>query len=412
MRIAYSLVLFLLFCSSTFAQIDNKSNIRHLSADQWHEDLQYFARELPKLHANAFHYVSKEQFEEEIAKLDSQLGRLNDDEIYVKMNCIAKLIGDAHTYINYPPDKADFPINFGYFNNEYRIISAPSVLEHSLGAKVLSVEQVPISQVVKTSSKMTPQDENPDLDTAYITDLLTTGLILHGFDIIPDRNLVHYTLMDDTGKIFSIEVHAISASDISPIKLVQMVKNPPLYHQNPFQKCWSKYLQESKTVYFNVRSMRAKALRKPSKEMLRLVKYYNAEKLVIDLRQNGGGDYFKGHKFLIRPIKRNSLINKKGHLFVLIGPLTFSAAMVNAAQFDMQTEAILAGQTIGEKPNSYQEPRQSILPNSKLIFRYSTKYYKFVEGENVIKPEYEIIPSWLDYKNSLDPVLDWVLTLK
>jgi len=50
------------------------------------------------------------------------------------------------------------------------------------------------------------------------------------------------------------------------------------------------------------------------------------------------------------------------------------------------------------------------LPNSKWTVRYSTKFYKFVEnGENLIRPDQEIIPSWDDYKSGRDPVLDWVL---
>jgi len=35
-----------------------------------------------------------------------------------------------------------------------------------------------------------------------------------------------------------------------------------------------------------------------------------------------------------------------------VSSVTFSAAMNNAAQFRSRTEAILVGQTIGEKPNS------------------------------------------------------------
>ena len=38
------------------------------------------------------------------------------------------------------------------------------------------------------------------------------------------------------------------------------------------------------------------------------------------------------------------------------------------------------------------------------------KFYKFVEnGENLIRPDQEVIPSWNDYKSARDPVLDWVL---
>jgi hypothetical protein len=115
-------------------------------------------------------------------------------------------------------------------------------------------------------------------------------------------------------------------------------------------------------------------------------------------------------KHIIVPIRDLPEINKKGHLFVLIGPYTFSAGMSNAAQFRSETNAILVGEPIGEKPNSYQESREMRLPNSQWVVRYSTKAYKFVSGsENVVKPDKEIDRSWLEFKAGRDPVLEWVL---
>jgi hypothetical protein len=74
---------------------------------------------------------------------------------------------------------------------------------------------------------------------------------------------------------------------------------------------------------------------------------------------------------------------------------------------------MLVGQTIGERPNSYQESRQVTLPNSGWVVHYSTQYYKFVESEeNIVRPDREIIPSWEDYVAARDPVLDWVLNRK
>src|SRR5262249_7879165 len=103
-------------------------------------------------------------------------------------------------------------------------------------------------------------------------------------------------------------------------------------------------------------------------------------------------------------------LNRKGHLFVLVGPLTFSAAMNNAAQFQDETEAILVGQTIGEKPNSYQEPRQFRLPNSHLVMRVSTLYYAFRKtGPKATKPDKEIIRTWDDLKAGRGPALDWAM---
>ena len=87
--------------------------------------------------------------------------------------------------------------------------------------------------------------------------------------------------------------------------------------------------------------------------------------------------------------------------------------MSNAAQFRQQTAAILVGEPIGERPNSYQEPKEFRLPNSHLIVRYSTQYYEFVkDGEDVIQPDQYIPTSWNGVKAGRDPVLEWVLHYK
>jgi hypothetical protein len=94
---------------------------------------------------------------------------------------------------------------------------------------------------------------------------------------------------------------------------------------------------------------------------------------------------------------------------VLIGVNTFSAAMADAAHFRYQTNAMLVGRTVGEKPNSYQEAREFTLPNSHWTVRYSTKYYAFVEGgENIIRPDQEIEATRDDYSAGRD----WVLQYK
>jgi len=144
-----------------------------------------------------------------------------------------------------------------------------------------------------------------------------------------------------------------------------------------------------------------------------MIKQRQPEKVVADLRQNGGGDYTLGQKLVIDPIRNLAEINRKGHLFVLIGPNTFSAGMANASQFRNETAGMLVGEPIGEKPNSFQEAREMRLPNSHLIARYSTQEYKFAKGrENIIRPDKEIEREWNSYQAGRDPVLEWVLQYK
>ena len=115
-----------------------------------------------------------------------------------------------------------------------------------------------------------------------------------------------------------------------------------------------------------------------------------------------GIDLILSHKAVTGPRIRDevkflvSLLQSRRHfLHLTVRRLIGSAAMNNAAQFRSQTTALLLGQTIGEKPNSYAEVRNLTLPNSHLTVRYSTRYYKFSESpDNTIRPDREIIPTW------------------
>ena len=140
------------------------------------------------------------------------------------------------------------------------------------------------------------------------------------------------------------------------------------------------------------------------------MQHEDPDNLVIDLRLNGGGDFNQGLKYVVNPIRRLPRINRSGHLVILIGPRTVSAAMVNAVHFRKQTKAIIVGQSIGEKPNSWQEARDMILPNSRWAARHSIRFYRFVGGkENLIRPDQEIRETWGDFQAGRDPVMDWVL---
>jgi hypothetical protein len=379
-----------------------------LTQEQWHEDLQFLARELPKRHANAFHFTSRERFEAEVAALDHKLSQLNSDEIYVGMDRIANLIGDGHTYIRAPADNANFPIALQHFGDDYRLTATASGNENALGARVIKIQDTPIARARELLLPLTPSDETQLLRDSRVLNFLTTGIFLHGIGIIPERNTARYTLVDDNGKEFAIDVRAVAPADSSRLNWTFAFKEPPLFLQRPEENFWYTYLPDSHTVYCSFRGY--KDLGEHSKGLFDLISQQHPDKLVIDMRLNGGGDYDEGLKYLVHPIRDLSSINRKGHLFVLVGPTTFSAAMSNAAHFRYQTNAILVGQQIGEKPNSYQEAREMKLPNSHWTVRYSVKFYKFVQvGENVIRPDKEIAPSWEDYRTGRDPVLQWVL---
>jgi hypothetical protein len=408
-------LLALLLTGSLSAQAERKGAARpptadeafaHITKAQWREDLQFLARELPKRHANAFHHTPRERFLAEVADLDRRMDSLNADEIYVGLDRIANLVGDGHTFVEFPDDSASLPLRINQFGAEYRVSAVVPGLEKALGARVVKIGDTPIGRARELLLSMTPQAETPFLADARVESFLTRGIVLHGFRIVPDRSVAKFALADDSGSEFIVEARAF-ARDAKP-EWIPAFKQPPLFRQRPGETFWYTVLPEVRTLYCCFRGY--DGLGTHSASLFKMINEQHPDRLVIDMRQNGGGDYTLGLRYVVRPIRELPSINRKGHLFVLIGPQTFSAAMANAAHFRAQTAALLVGEPIGEKPNSYQESRRTKLPNSHLNLCYSVRFYKFVtEGENLIRPDQEIIPSWAEFKDGRDPVLEWVL---
>jgi len=278
----------------------------NLSAPQWREDLAFLALELPKRHANAFHYTPRERFEAGVASLDRQIAHLDTQRSLLGNRRVWRpaagvdarptwfsslLVGrrPIPTDLQTPRDSANLPIEIVRFGENYSVASVAAGLESALGARVLKAHEAPISRAAEIVRPLAARDENPRLAQAFIEDAVTTGTTLHGFGITPDRNAARYT------------------------------------RENPDSRFWCRYLPDARTMYCNVRAMQNLYI--ASKDLLRLVAQHNPDKLVVDLRQDGGGYYTVGERWLVHPIRDLASINREGHLFVLVGAVTFPAAM-------------------------------------------------------------------------------------
>jgi Peptidase family S41 len=386
--------------------LDAMTPTLRLSKAQWREDLGVFAAELPKRHANAFFRQTKPQFEAEVARLDRRIGQLNDDQIFSELQRITNAVGDGHTGIPLPPDRRSLPIRIARFGQDLHIVAAGPGLEKALGARIVQIGGLPADGAWKRALTLTAQDELPALQAGRAQDILTQGVLLHGLGIIPDRTHARFVLKDDAGKSFTLDIPGLPPG--GTVTLTEMTTGKSLALENPNEAFWCRDLAERRAVYCAFRGYDGLGRRR--NDMLTLIEKTHPGKLIIDMRDNGGGDNTLGYAFLIKPLETMADINRKGRLYVLVGALTFSAAMNNAAQFQDETQAILVGEQIGEKPNSYQEPRQFRLPNSHLIVRASSLYYKFRQhGPNAVTPDKTIVPTWEDVKAGRDPALDWVL---
>src|SRR5579871_1982476 len=378
-----------------------------LTPAQWRADLQVFATQLPARHINAFHAITRDAFERRIADLDARLEHLDGDEVFVGLEQLARSIGDGHTALHVPPELANaFPIKVQRFGDDYRVTDAAPGGEALLGARIVAIGGAPVGAVRERLMTVTPSDEGPGVREGLADRRMTLGIFLHGLDVTPSAASARFAAVGDDGRQITADLTALAPGAEPAWR--SAAATTPLMRQHPDEALWCVDVAPD-ALYCDFRSYQN--LDRPAAALRQRLADRPPKKLIIDLRSNGGGDYTVGLRQLVDPIRDNPSVNRRGRLFVLIGPMTFSAAMSNSAHFRQRTQAILVGEPIGERPNSYQENGELTLPNSHLILSYSTRLYQFAPGDptNEIRPDVPIATSWADYKAGRDPVVEWVL---
>ena len=389
-----------------------------LTSDQWREDLRFLARELEARHKNLFHSVTKPDFEREVARLDGDIPRLEPHQIVVRMKQITALVGDGHTGVWIPSWFKLYPLTVYWFGTELRVTSTTQDYRQALGAKVVGIGTLAIEEVEKRVRTLFPSaaNENEWYALSASPPHLTRPEFLQALGVVPDLGPATFTFEDDQGKSFTLALTPMAAPPVvngasNLTGFIPASSRQPVFRQRPGEGFWFTYLPDSQTVYVSFRNYRALAA--GSRGLFEALDQKPPHRLIIDLRQNGGGDFYVGRRHLIEPIRQRSSLNQKGRLYVITGRRTYSAAMANAVDFRKQTNAILVGEPIGERPNSHSENDELTLPNSKLTVSYSTRYYQFVDEDvPAVMPDVRIDPTWAEFQAGRDRVLEWILEQK
>ena len=94
--------------------------------------------------------------------------------------------------------------------------------------------------------------------------------------------------------------------------------------------------------------------------------------VILDLRQNGGGDN-RTYRPLLESLER---LESEKRLAVLTSRSTFSAAMQLIVELEQDTQAVFVGEPTGGSPNQYGDATKVELPNSGLNAFVATVAWK------------------------------------
>jgi hypothetical protein len=137
----------------------------------------------------------------------------------------------------------------------------------------------------------------------------------------------------------------------------------------------------------------------------------SARRLIIDLRRNGGGNNFL-FEALRKRVER-SRFNYPGALYVMISPLTFSAAQNAANRLERETFALFVGEPSGGAPNHYGDGQVSVGASTGLTSLVSTLpwFDSYPQDERVwIMTDLPSPHLFADWRDGRDPALQIGLT--
>lgn len=189
----------------------------------------------------------------------------------------------------------------------------------------------------------------------------------------------------------------------------------PLYRQNSEYVFWSAYLEKQQVLYFKYnfcKNAKEISVKEYTELLLDFLNEAPAKKLVIDLRNNLGGDSTLLDPF-IEKIEGIKSLKTDMNVFVIIGRDTFSSALLNAFSLKEISNCLIVGEASGGKPNCYGEVLYFDLKNSKLKIRYSTQYYNLIDDDlaESLFPDVEFEVSFKDYLENKDPCMEYILSL-
>lgn len=397
---------------------------KDLTADEWREDLRVLAAELQSRHRNPYHTTSREAFETAVKQLHERIPTLTDAQVKVELTKIVTLIGDGHTGIRRYPFGPMFgfrfyPVALYHFSDGIFVRAADAKYAEAVGGRVVAIDGTPVEEAVRALTPYVVRDNEMSV-RLYAPLLLSVPEVAHTVGIVKNMDAATLEIEKD-GKRRTVTLAPVDdASFVRPysgfwkgpgwVDARDAASAPtPLYLKDVGSPHWFEYLPDAKTVYVQYNQVANKpdeTVAAFAERLYDFVEKTPAERIVFDVRWNGGGNNYLNKPLLVGLIK--SKLDEPGKVFVITGRHTFSAAQNFVNTFEKFTNAVFVGEPTGATPNHYGDASEFTLPNSGIVVRASTLWWQDMDPRDTrpwTGPSHAAELTFDEYRNNVDPAL-------
>lgn len=397
-----------------------------LSPADWQADLRFLQHTVHEDYSFLFKKIGAPAWDANVEELYAAIPTMQPHEILAGLGRIVASFQYGHTDVGWRQSPVKYhvvPLNLYWFSDGIYIEGAHKEYAQILGAKVLKVEGMRVEDAIEAIRPLIPA-ENEQYFKAHGLDFLCVPEALHAQRVTKIlKNSITLTL-EQNGKSFE-QTFATADAYRFPRQYgfvslkddwvsVRDQNATPLYLKNLDKIYYFEYLPEHKTVYVRhsqIQDDPSEHIPAFYQRVFDFIEKNDVERLVLDVRLNGGGNNYK-NKPIVTGIIRTEKINQPGKLFVLIGRRTFSACQNLVNELSNYTNAIFVGEPTAENINFYGDNRQVVLPNSKLPVYLSFAWWQDKpqwENDDWLAPHLAVDMAFDDYRSNRDPVLEAAL---
>ena len=398
------------------------------TTEQWQADLDYLQEQVHLEYPFLFKKITQEAWDKQVADLRAEIPTLAEHEIKVGLTRMVSAFEYGHTQIPFSTLAKDavLPVNLYHFKDGIYVEGVHKNHAETLGAKVMAVNGMPVNEALAKIRPVVPA-ENDQYFKGYGLRFLTVPAVLHAQGVTATLEQEISLDLEKDGKRFTHSFSAIPQEDVSRDYLyttpneswlsAREAGQTPNYLKHLNDKYfYFEMLEGTKTLYVRQSSVfdhPDETLRDFYARLFDFIDTQDVEKLIYDVRLNGGGNNYNNIHF-IKGIMARPKLNKQGNFFFIIGRNTFSACQNLTNDVETYTEAILVGEGTSENKNFYGDTKLVLLPNSGIKAYMSFAWWQDKpqwENAEGTTPNFYAEPTFEEYRTNQDPVLALIETI-
>ncbi len=378
----------------------------------WQQDISYLARELPRVHVDGLTSTSASAWNAAATRLQAAVPRLTNGQVIVGMSSMVAMLHDDETWLLLPPSPV-FPFAGQWIGNGLYLIAAPAADRKLLGGQLIAINGHPIGDVL---ARIRPEIDYQDPGVARASEIGWDDISTQSPGYLNNADLLHWLGLTRSAATADFTVRTLAG--LSSIRLSSTgpgggaAAEPaiaylpfPLYLQHADEPYWMQVLGPEHAVYLKYNQCLSNdGFQQLAARALAAVRQHPGYRLIVDLRDNGGG---ASGPFgaLIAGIVADPSLNQPGRIFGLVNDLTDSSASLDATALGQQTQALLIGQQAADPVDEFGDDSGLLkLPHYGICIQYTTAVVNPNEARMGI-PDIIVAPTQRDWLTGTDPVL-------